>query len=94
MKATKHFWRFSTRNRSELSTAEEAALTIAVNCEVVRFTVSSPATKTPCIIKAANVYRMSGLVDYNSKYPFKFSIPYKKHRGSSEWKKYESNNKL
>jgi hypothetical protein len=77
-------WRFSTRNRSELSTAEEAVLMITVNCEFVRFTTSSPATKTPCIIKDTSVYLMSGLVDYNSKYRFKLSILYKKHRGHWE----------
>ena len=82
-KTYENFWRFSTRNRSELSIVEEAALTISVNCEVVRFTASSSATKTPSIIKAANVYRMSGLVDCNSKYRFKLSIPYKKRR--SQW---------
>jgi hypothetical protein len=43
-----------------------AALTVAVSEDVVRSTVSSPATKTPCIIKADNVYYMCGFVDYNS----------------------------
>lgn len=68
--------RSSTRNRSELSPAEEAALTIAANCEVTRSKASSPATETLCIIKAANVYRMSGLVYYNIGYHFKLNIPY------------------